>query len=55
VEPLALLTLEPLLRDERQAIPLYPAGRSFIHGPHDGLGRTYDHTALWGRTRDEGL
>ncbi len=53
VEPLALLTLEALLRDERQAIPLYPAGRGFIHGPHDGLGRTYDHMALWGRTRDE--
>ncbi len=53
LEPLALLTLEAHLRGTPAAVPAYPGGRGYIHGPHDGLGRTYDAQAIWGLTRGE--
>jgi hypothetical protein len=51
LEPLALLSLEALLRGDPQAVPRYNGGRGYIHGPHDGLGRTTDATAIWSRRR----
>lgn len=51
LEPLALLSLEAMLRGTPQAVPRYNGGRGYIHGPHDGLGRTTDATAIWSRTR----
>ena len=51
VEPLAILALEAMLRDTPRAVPRYNGGRGFIHGPHDGLGRTTDATAIWSRRR----
>lgn len=52
VEPLALLTLAALARNEPRAVPTYTGGRGYIHGPHDGLGRTTDARAIWSITRD---
>ncbi len=51
LEPLALLSLEAVLRGKPEAVPRYRGGRAYIHGPHDGLGRTTDATAIWSRTR----
>jgi len=51
LEPLALLSLEALLRGKPEAVPRYRAGRGYIHGPHDGLGRTTDATAIWSARR----
>lgn len=51
VEPLALLALEAQLRGQADAVPRYNSGRGYIHGPHDGLGRTTDSTAIWGKQR----
>jgi len=51
LEPLALLSLEAMLRGKPETVPRYRAGRGYIHGPHDGLGRTTDATAIWSRTR----
>ncbi|HOJ21759.1 MAG TPA: pectate lyase [Armatimonadota bacterium] len=47
LEPLAILSLEAMLRGTPEAVPRYTGGQGFIHGPHDGLGRTYDSTAIW--------
>lgn len=52
-EPFALLAIDAALRDAREAVPVYNAGRGYFHGRFDGFGRTYDHTAIWARTRDE--
>ncbi len=52
VEPLALLSLEAARRGEPEAVPIYSGGRGFIHGRFDGMGRTYDHSAIWNQTRD---
>lgn len=51
LEPHALLALEAALRDRPEAVPTYDGGRGYIHGPHDGMGRTYDSRAIWSRTR----
>ncbi|HDP33853.1 MAG TPA: pectate lyase, partial [Candidatus Hydrogenedentes bacterium] len=51
LEPLALLTLEAHLRGTPEAAPVWPAGRGYIHGPHDGMGRTTDSSAIWSKTR----
>lgn len=51
LEPLALLTLEATLRGTPTAVPHYNSGRGYIHGPHDGLGRTTDATAIWAKKR----
>lgn len=50
-KPLALLALDALLRGEPDLVPNYIGGRGYIHGNYDGYGRTYDHIALWERTR----
>ncbi len=52
IEPLALLTLEAYLRREPDAAPAWPAGRGFIHGPHDNVGRTTDWSVIWSQQRD---
>jgi pectate lyase len=52
IEPLALLALEAMLRGTPDAVPPYNTGRGYIHGPHDGLGRTTDATAIWSVKRD---
>jgi pectate lyase len=51
LEPLALLALEAHLRGMPDVVPAYAGGRGYIHGPHDGLGRTYDRQAIWSQTR----
>ena len=51
LEPLALLALEAHLRGTPELVPAYDGGRGYIHGPHDGLGRTYDEQAIWSKTR----
>jgi len=52
LEPLAILALEAMLRGTPEAVPRYNGGRGYIHGPHDGLGRTTDATAIWSRQRE---
>ena len=52
LEPLALLTLEARLRGTPDAVPAYSGGSGYIHGPHDGLGRTYDSVAIWSQRRE---
>lgn len=51
LEPLALLSLEAMLRGTPDAVPQYTGGSGYIHGPHDGLARTYDSVAIWSKTR----
>jgi len=53
LEPLALLALHAHQAGTPEDIPLLPAGRGYIHGPHDGLGRTYDRVALWSVKRSK--
>ncbi len=53
IEPLALLSLDAMLRGKPDAVPRYIGGQGYIHGPHDGLGRTYDGRAIWGQKRDK--
>ena len=52
IEPLALLTLEAYLQGIPEAAPPWPAGRGYIHGPHDGMGRTTDGPAIWSQRRN---
>ena len=52
IEPLALLTLEAYLRNTPEAAPAWPGGRGYIHGPHDGMGRTTDGPAIWSKRRE---
>ena len=52
-EPLALLGLEAAIRGQAQLVPTFCAGHGYIHGPHDGLGRTYDAAAIYSRKRGE--
>ena len=53
VEPLALLGLEAYLRGEPELVPAYVGGRGFIHGPHDGYGRTTDNAVIWPQRRED--
>lgn len=52
IEPLALLTLEAHVRGVPEAAPAWPGGRGYIHGPHDGVGRTTDWSVIWSQTRN---
>jgi pectate lyase len=52
LEPLALLTLEARRRGKPDIVPPYPGGLGYIHGPHDGVGRTYDYVTIWNRKRN---
>ncbi len=45
-EPLALLALEATLRGEPELVAMR-GGTGFFHGPHDGIGRTYDSRAIF--------
>jgi len=51
VEPLAILALEAMLQGKPGAVPRYTGGRAYIHGPHDGFGRTTDDRAIYSRRR----
>lgn len=51
VEPLSILALEAMLRGKPEAVPRYTGGRAYIHGPHDGLGRTTDDRAIYSKLR----
>jgi hypothetical protein len=53
IEPLALLSLEAAIRGQPQLVPAFCAGRGYIHGPHDGLGRTYDSVAIYSKKRGD--
>lgn len=50
VTPLALLYLEVALRDLPIKLPIYSAGKSYLHGPFEGV-RTYDHRTIYTQTR----
>lgn len=50
-EPLALLAVEAALRGRLDEVPSYVAGRGYVHGRFDGLGRTTDGRAIWSVTR----
>lgn len=50
-EPLALLAIEAARRGRPEDVPAYNGGRGYFHGRFDGLGRTYDHNAIWSVTR----
>jgi len=52
-EPLALLTLDAVLRGEPELVPVYVGSRGYIHGQFDGRGRTYDHQAVWAQLRTD--
>lgn len=51
--PLALLHLRAALlsAEPEKRPPLYWMGRGYFHCPFDGLGRTYDHRAIYSLTR----
>jgi pectate lyase len=51
LEPLALLSLEAAIRGRLDLVPVYSGGRGYIHGQFDGMGRTYDHNAIWSKKR----
>ena len=50
IEPLALLSLEALMRGDLSLVPMYNGGSGYFHGPHDGYGRTTDREVLWNAT-----
>lgn len=52
-EPLALLTLEAVLRGQPESVPVYVGSRGYIHGRFDGRGRTYDSQAVWAQRRSD--
>lgn len=51
LEPLALLSLDALLRGRAGDVPAHVGGSGYIHGRFDGIGRTYDREAIWSVTR----
>ncbi|WP_114748182.1 pectate lyase [Pleomorphovibrio marinus] len=52
VEPLALVSLEAMLRGEADKVPRYNGGSGYFHGPHDDYGRTTDKAVLWSAQRE---
>jgi pectate lyase len=50
IEPLALLSIEALVRGDLTLVPVYNGGSGYFHGPHDGYGRTTDRVVLWDAT-----
>lgn len=52
LEPLALLTLDAVLRGEPELVPAHVGSRGYIHGRFDGLGRTNDSEAIWSQQRE---
>ncbi len=52
LEPLALLTLDAVLRGEPELVPAHVGSRGYIHGRFDGLGRTNDGVAIWSQRRE---
>ncbi|MGD8238028.1 MAG: pectate lyase [Armatimonadota bacterium] len=51
ITPLALLHLAAAIQGKADAVPAYNAGRAYFHCPYDGMGRTYDGSAIYSRTR----
>lgn len=52
VTPLALLYLHKSKTRWNVRFPVYAAGQSYFHAPYEGMGRTYDHIAIYGQLRD---
>ncbi len=52
IEPLALLTLDAVLRGEPELVPAHVGSRGYIHGRFEGMGRTNDSNAIWSVTRE---
>lgn len=50
-EPLALLHLSAAIAGKPRLVPTFWPGKSFFHCDYDGMGRTYDNDALYGRAR----
>ncbi|MBI4580312.1 MAG: hypothetical protein HY718_11460 [Planctomycetes bacterium] len=55
VTPLALVYLEVASRGLPIKLPLYAASKSYLHGPFEGLGRTYDNQAIYALPRGQSL
>lgn len=51
ITPLALLYIEVALNRLPVSLPLYAAGRSYFHCPHEGSGRTYDNSVIYNLVR----
>lgn len=47
LEPLAILTLEAVLRGTPEKVPSHVGGAGYIHGRFDDMGRTNDSRAIW--------
>ena len=50
--PLALLYLEAAERHPSVQLPVYAASKCYLHCRFEGLGRTYDHYAIYTQTAD---
>ncbi|MFQ5808623.1 MAG: pectate lyase [Armatimonadota bacterium] len=51
ITPLALLHLVAAIQGKADAVPAYNGGRSYFHCPYDGMGRTYDGSAIYSQRR----
>ncbi len=49
--PMALLHLAAAIEGKTDAVPAYNGSRAYFHCPYDGMGRTYDNTAIYSQTR----
>ena len=47
LEPLAILSLDAVLRNDPELVPAHIGSRGYIHGRFDGMGRTTDNSAIW--------
>lgn len=50
-EPVALLYLDAMISGKAESVPRVWPTRSFFHCPHDGVGRTYDNSVIYGKTK----
>ncbi len=51
VEPLVLLRLAAVERGQAGLVPTVWPGKSYFHCTYDGMGRTYDHAAIYSQRR----
>lgn len=49
--PLALLHLRASVLGLKTRPPVFWMGEGYLHCPHDGVGRTYDHTVIYSKQR----
>ncbi len=50
IEPMALIAVEAARQGKFDSIDYLCIGDGYIHGPYDGVGRSYDSTVLYGTT-----